>query len=194
MTHKIRVMLNIGTYYDEVIFDVVPMGVCHLLLGHPWQYDRNAIHEGRSNTYVFRDVAIKRVLQPMGNNAIKIDHLFVHKEFLKSAQKPRTVSLKGGEDDTVTAGIFVVPPLLSSKTSSNQETRYENKMQKYVVPTLRHKKIMCATEQRGVLGVKLVYMLLKGDGHMLYRLNATTSLQIILLFARLLLRSCLGRK
>ena len=132
------------------------MDVCQLLLGRPWQYDRNAIHEGRSDTYVFRHVGIKRVLQPMGNNAIKIDHLFVHKEFLKSAQKPRTVSLKGGEDDTVTAGILVVPPLLSSKTSSNQETRYENKMQKYVVPALRHKKIMCATEQRGVLGVKSV--------------------------------------
>jgi hypothetical protein len=109
-----------------------------------------------SNTYVFRDVSIKRVLQPMGNNAIKIDHVFENKEILKSAPKPRTVSLEGGEDDADTTGTLVVPPLLSSKISSNRETRYESKMQKYVVPALRHKKIMCATEQRGILGVKPV--------------------------------------
>ena len=103
MTHKVRVKFNIGTYYDEVICDVVPMDVCQLLLGRPWQYDRNAIHEGRSNTYVFRDVGIKRVLQPMGNNAIKIDHVFaVRKEPLKTAPKPRTVSFQGGEDDAIT--------------------------------------------------------------------------------------------
>ena len=98
VTHKVRVKFNIGTYYDEVICDVVLMDVCQLLLGRPWQYDRNAIHEGRSNTFMFRDVGIKRVLQPMGNNAIKIDHVFVDKELLKSAPKPTTVSLKGGED------------------------------------------------------------------------------------------------
>ena len=97
VTHKVRVKFNIGTYYDEVICNVVPTDVCQLLLGRPWQYDRNAIHEERSNTYVFRDIGIKRVLQPMGNNAIKIDPVFgVHKEILKSAPKLRTVSREGG--------------------------------------------------------------------------------------------------
>ena len=27
------------------------MDVCHLLLGRPWQYDRNVVHDGRMNTY-----------------------------------------------------------------------------------------------------------------------------------------------
>jgi hypothetical protein len=27
------------------------MDVCHLLLGRPWKYDRNVIHDGRMNTY-----------------------------------------------------------------------------------------------------------------------------------------------
>lgn len=58
--------------------------------------------------------------------------------------------------DTVTLCTLVVPPLLSSKISSNRQTCYENKMQKYMVPALRHKKIMCVTEQRGILGVKPV--------------------------------------
>ena len=122
VTHKVRVKFNIGTYYDEVICDVVPMDVCQLLLGRPWQYDRTAIHEGRSNTYVFRDVGIKRVLQPMGNNTIKIDHVFVYKEFLKSTPKPRTVSLEGGEDDAITLGNIVVSPLVLNKIPSKRDS------------------------------------------------------------------------
>jgi hypothetical protein len=27
------------------------MTVCHLLLDHPWQYDRDVRHNGRANTY-----------------------------------------------------------------------------------------------------------------------------------------------
>jgi hypothetical protein len=27
------------------------MDVCHLLMGRPWQYGRNVIHDGRKNTY-----------------------------------------------------------------------------------------------------------------------------------------------
>jgi hypothetical protein len=27
------------------------MDVCHLLLGRPWKYDRNVVHDGRKNTY-----------------------------------------------------------------------------------------------------------------------------------------------
>ena len=27
------------------------MDVCHILLGRPWQYDRNVVHDGRMNTY-----------------------------------------------------------------------------------------------------------------------------------------------
>jgi hypothetical protein len=42
---------KIGGYKDEILCDVIPMDVCHLLLGRPWQYDRNVIHDGRMNTY-----------------------------------------------------------------------------------------------------------------------------------------------
>ena len=30
---------------------VVPMHVSHLLLGHPWQFDRKAIHDGFRNRH-----------------------------------------------------------------------------------------------------------------------------------------------
>lgn len=29
------------------------MDACHLLLGRPWQYDKNATHRGKHNTYSF---------------------------------------------------------------------------------------------------------------------------------------------
>src|SRR4051812_22227956 len=35
----------------SIEFDVVPMTVCHLLLGRPWLYDRSVQHNGRANTY-----------------------------------------------------------------------------------------------------------------------------------------------
>ena len=134
VTHKVRVKFNIGTYYDEVICDVVPMNVCQLLLGRPWQYDHNAIHEGRSNTYVFRDVGIKRVLQPMGNHAIKIDHVFaVHKEILKSAPKPRTVSCEGRVDDVIMPS-YVPNIIASSKKVTPEKEVWESGSRKYVIP------------------------------------------------------------
>jgi hypothetical protein len=45
------VEFKIGEYNDKVLCDVIPMDVCHLLLGRPWQYDRNVVHDGRMNTY-----------------------------------------------------------------------------------------------------------------------------------------------
>jgi len=30
------------------------MDACHLLLGRPWQFDRNAIHNDRSNNHSFK--------------------------------------------------------------------------------------------------------------------------------------------
>jgi hypothetical protein len=32
--------LKLGNYHDEILCDVIPMDVCHILLGRPWQYDR----------------------------------------------------------------------------------------------------------------------------------------------------------
>lgn len=53
ITHKVRVSFSVGPYIDEVECDVLPLEVCDLLLGQPWQYDRNATHARRMNTYTF---------------------------------------------------------------------------------------------------------------------------------------------
>jgi hypothetical protein len=46
--HTIFVTFKIGAYEDTVECDVVPMTVCHVLLGRPWQFDKKAIHNGYS--------------------------------------------------------------------------------------------------------------------------------------------------
>ena len=37
VSHLVKIHFKIGDYDDTVDCDVVPMSVCHLLLGRPWQ-------------------------------------------------------------------------------------------------------------------------------------------------------------
>jgi hypothetical protein len=53
VTQSTRVHFSIGSYHDNADFDVVPMQAYSRLLGHPWQYDNDAIHHGRPNKYTF---------------------------------------------------------------------------------------------------------------------------------------------
>ena len=34
-----QVEFKIGGYRDEILCDVIPMDVCHILLGRPWKFD-----------------------------------------------------------------------------------------------------------------------------------------------------------
>ncbi|GJX98929.1 putative reverse transcriptase domain-containing protein [Tanacetum coccineum] len=52
------------TYKDNVWCDVVPMDACHLLLGRPWEYDRNTTHNWRANTYSFLFDGVMITLMP----------------------------------------------------------------------------------------------------------------------------------
>jgi hypothetical protein len=49
VTHTARIHFSICTYHDYADYDVVPMQACSFLLGHPWEFDTDAIHYGRSN-------------------------------------------------------------------------------------------------------------------------------------------------
>ncbi|KAA0050434.1 uncharacterized protein E6C27_scaffold175G00240 [Cucumis melo var. makuwa] len=73
-----------GTYKDQIGCDVLDMDVCHILLGRPWQYDIQAIHKGRENTYEFQWMNKEIVLMPQskkneeGLNQNKVEsHLFI---------------------------------------------------------------------------------------------------------------------
>lgn len=62
---RVLLTFSIGNKYsDNVWCDIVPMDACHLLLGHPWQFDRRVIHDGKLNTYSFHSDGLKIVLHP----------------------------------------------------------------------------------------------------------------------------------
>jgi hypothetical protein len=70
ISHMVRVEFQIGPYKDIVECDVVPMTVCHLLLGCPWQYDRDVHHNGKANTYQLYWHGKDVTLRPMAPQAI----------------------------------------------------------------------------------------------------------------------------
>jgi hypothetical protein len=57
-----------------VEYDVVPMTVCHVLLGRPWQFDKKAIHNGYSNVYTFKEADKAFMLCPMTPSQIIADN------------------------------------------------------------------------------------------------------------------------
>ena len=56
---------KIGSYQDEVLCDVIPMDICHMLLGRPWQFNRHAIHDGCANNYTLTKDGVKHKLKPL---------------------------------------------------------------------------------------------------------------------------------
>ena len=69
----VQVSFKIGAYEDTLECDVVPMTVCHLLLGRPWQFDRGVIHNGRTNHYSFKMKGKEYVLRPMSPSQVIAD-------------------------------------------------------------------------------------------------------------------------
>jgi hypothetical protein len=70
VTHTACIHFSIDTYHDYADCDVVPMQACSLLLGHPWEFDTDAIHHGRSNKYTLVHNGKKITLLPLTPNEI----------------------------------------------------------------------------------------------------------------------------
>jgi hypothetical protein len=60
-----------GDYKDKIMCDVIPMDVCHVLLGRPWQFDRNVVHDGRMNTYTLEKDGKSHTLLPIKDKEVK---------------------------------------------------------------------------------------------------------------------------
>jgi hypothetical protein len=118
ITHKVRVPFTVDDYVDEVECDVLPLEVCGLLLGCPWQYDRNAIHAGRENIYSFMHDGKQRTLKPMRDDQIKFDVvLVVRKEKLHKAKpQPGLAKVQHEEHDAKS----VVGDIVSAKPVDNK--------------------------------------------------------------------------
>jgi hypothetical protein len=110
VTHKVRVPFIVGDYVDEVECDVLPLEVYGLLLGRPWQYDRNAMHAGRTNTYSFMHDGKQRTLKPMSDDQIKSDVVLVVRTKKLHKAKPQLglAKVKHEEHDAKSIGADIV--------------------------------------------------------------------------------------
>uniref|UniRef100_A0A2N9IM79 RNA-directed DNA polymerase n=1 Tax=Fagus sylvatica TaxID=28930 RepID=A0A2N9IM79_FAGSY len=97
---QVLVAFRIGKYEDEVMCDVVPMQAGHLLLGRPWQFDRQVKHDGFTNKYSF--VLNQRLitLVPLTPQQVYEDQVRLQKESdqkKESEQKKKSENQRGAE-------------------------------------------------------------------------------------------------
>ena len=72
------------------------MDVCHILLGRPWKFDRNVIHDGRKNTYTLEKNGITHMLLPIEEKKVKEEartHILLisGKELLSEVKKEQEI-------------------------------------------------------------------------------------------------------
>ncbi|XP_012072609.2 uncharacterized protein LOC105634371 [Jatropha curcas] len=58
-----------GSEDDSISCDVVDMDACGVLLGRPWQFDVDALHKGRENSYLFTWKNKKIIVLAFGSSA-----------------------------------------------------------------------------------------------------------------------------
>ena len=77
------------------------MDACHLLLGRPWQYDRNVGHDGKRNTYNFMFNNTKIVLLPNKKFTLPQDlgnYLLGKKQFIDVVAEIKRVYILLGKE------------------------------------------------------------------------------------------------
>ena len=113
-----KVPFKIGQYIDTMECDVVPMTMCHVLLGRPWQYDRSSLHCGRTNQYTIKWKGKELILKPMTPQQILADHL-------QKSSKVRNESAKEGEKNNLCA--FHKSESESHKPNMREKNKREGK-------------------------------------------------------------------
>jgi hypothetical protein len=98
VSQQCQVEFKIGGYRDEILCDIIPMDVCHILLGRPWQFDRKVIHDGRNNTYTLEKNGMTYMLLPIEDKEEKRESsssilLMSGKELLNEAKKEKEIHL-----------------------------------------------------------------------------------------------------
>ena len=70
VNEQCNVEFQIGTYKDVVLCDIMPMDVCHRLLGIPWQYEIKDVYDGRKNTYSLEKDGKRHTLSPLEDEVV----------------------------------------------------------------------------------------------------------------------------
>ncbi|XP_071920643.1 uncharacterized protein [Coffea arabica] len=80
VTKQALIAFSIGRYKDQVLCDIIPMQASHVLLGRPWEYDRQADHIGLTNKYKFIMDNLKITLSPLTPTQVYEEQLHLRKE------------------------------------------------------------------------------------------------------------------
>jgi hypothetical protein len=72
------------------------MQACHILLGRPWQFDKDSMHHSRLNQYSFLHHDKKIVLHPMSPEAIMHDDVAAAKKTKSHDRKERNPQAERG--------------------------------------------------------------------------------------------------
>jgi hypothetical protein len=108
------VEIKIGRYKDAILCDVIPMDVCHILLGRPWKFDRNVIHYGRKNTYTLEKNGRMHMLLPMEEKRAKEE---ANTSILLMSQKELLKEVK--EEEEMQFTVVRKPRVILTSTSLN---------------------------------------------------------------------------
>lgn len=65
VNEQYEIELQIRSYKDKILNDVIPIEVCHSLLGRPWKFDRSVAHDGKKNNYKFQKDGINHTMLPL---------------------------------------------------------------------------------------------------------------------------------
>ncbi|XP_027158198.1 uncharacterized protein LOC113759821 [Coffea eugenioides] len=97
---QVRIPFSIGTYTDEVICDVVPMHATHVILGRPWQFDKNVTFDGRANKYTLLHDGKRKVLTPLTPAQVYEDQLKLQRECEQDRQRRKPKAVDPGNGST----------------------------------------------------------------------------------------------
>nr|XP_027120893.1 uncharacterized protein LOC113737958 [Coffea arabica] len=87
VTKQVLISFQIHKYSDEVLCDVVPMQASHIILGRPWQFDRQVTFDGMTNKYSFLYNSKKVTLAPLSPKQVHEDQLKLQQEFEKQKKE-----------------------------------------------------------------------------------------------------------
>jgi len=65
VNQQVNVKFSTGNYEDSVLCDIVPMKVCHILLGRPWLFERKTTQHGHTNEITFTHKDRNFVVHPL---------------------------------------------------------------------------------------------------------------------------------
>ncbi|XP_057835307.2 uncharacterized protein LOC131045734 [Cryptomeria japonica] len=95
VTEQAWVEFSISDFKDKVLCDIVEMDASHILLGRPWQFDVDATHHCRKNTYSIIKDEKTFTMKPLPDNKGEKEPTIIimgKKEMMKALKEPETES------------------------------------------------------------------------------------------------------